>query len=132
MSSTSAAWVCRCGKNGELEEYFIKNGKVGIKIDSLYSFKNCTSYKELNLFLKDQLSKDTWSPKVVSRVHTFTQRMIEGDYVLVPSKIIFKAYHLGVLYGDCIFAPYDELTFSRNVEWLGLLKKEELDEETNN
>lgn len=113
-------WVCRAGRSGEYENYFLEKQVIAVtwsKIDSdMTVYDTWEKLKEaLTKIYPDELKA---IPNYTGQLFPFFQTMKIGEKVLLPSKIKLGTIYVGTIKSDCTYQP-DNLPYShiRKVEW---------------
>lgn len=121
-------WVYRAGINGEYELLFIKNGIIGISTDLGINLPDADDYKEFKRKILSEMNIDS---KTISNAYSIQYRMQVKDYVLVPSKITKRTYHVGIIESDVIYnTMFYPIRLYRRVKWLQKVSKDEFNDNT--
>ncbi|AMK14544.1 restriction endonuclease [methanogenic archaeon mixed culture ISO4-G1] len=113
-------WVCRAGRYGEYENYFLEKGIVAITWHNLTAdltkCKTRDDVKEVLSQIYPDEKKNTISNNA-GQLFAFVQTMNTGEKVLLPSKINPGTLYIGTIDSDCSFSgelPYSHI---RKVKW---------------
>ena len=128
-----ALWVCRAGRNGEYENYFLEKRLVAItwknmdadltKLQTKDDFKSTLS----KIYPDDK--KNTIS-NYAGQLYTFVHSMNIGDKVLLPSKINPGLFYVGTIQSDCKYTGEEPYTHTRAVTWDSkTIDKKDLDQD---
>ena len=97
-------WVCRTGKNGEYEDYFLQNNKICLTREYLTFNLSNKNKEEIKEILTDNIEKQnkTTISNVWSQIDIFINRMKIGDTVIIPQKKS-SLIHVAKIIGDYTF-----------------------------
>lgn len=109
---------------------FLEQCVIGFYQPDYDNYCPCEDLKTMSRQIKLSKVDSSKQKTVLTRTFAITNRMELGDYVMVPSKVDHLLIHLGRVKGDCIYNLQSELTFSRDVKWLGELKRLEIDKKS--
>lgn len=117
-----ALWMIRAGKNGQFENQWLEESRIYLNWGGLHDdLHGCTSRDEVSALLEKRHPDFSMGKRRNhgGQIHAFLNRMMPGDWVIVPSK--FGPYlHVGEIVSGYKYDANasERLWHSREVKWL--------------
>ena len=113
-------WVCRAGRYGEYENYFLDQSIIAITWTGLQAdLTKCATKDDFRNILKQEYPEDNnyQIGNYAGQLFPFVKVMKIGDKVILPSKINPGRLYVGTIEGDCIYTGDKVYTHTRAVIW---------------
>ena len=120
LDDNMTLWVCRAGRNGEYENYFLDKKLIAITWTGLQcDLTKLTTKDQFKEALRDEYPECNKYQigNFAGQLFPFVHSMKQGDRVILPSKFNSRIFYVGTINGDCKYTGDEVYTHTRSVSW---------------